>query len=221
VLTIMLVTLSVLVFEKIGFGGELRQFVYKILLSALLALALIILFLLGPALSMLAPGIALLVLAYLAALESPPGGIMRPLLYAWFVSAILFMTALLYLPRLAGIFSGKALFSGPIEAVAAGMLFTYFAFYALQVFEMLPLPGKRESLESKMRDWHEHIKILSDKYSSTQLKPLHALAFIAIQSGALYFNHYLNIIEPLVAIELLLLLSLNLSQAGVFSTKKI
>ncbi len=71
----------------------------------------------------------------------------------------------------------------------AGMVFFILVTNSFYIFEMIPIPGKRQSWADRMREFKEHIQIISDKYDDSQMKASETLLLILLQGGALYLNH--------------------------------
>lgn len=207
--TVVLMVCLVLFFEKLGFG-TVKNFVYSVFLNLSIILLIVLSFLLIEFFTyLLLAACVLCVLRLLS--ERTLEEELKPVFYSFFLAMLFSSFAFIYGSQISLLLSGQFLFSNWLDALASGMLFTYLGFFALQLFELVPLQEETESIESMIRDWREHLSVLASKFSNKQLPTTIAIALIVLQIVLLAANHFLQVVEPRFAVEAMVLLALTAS----------
>lgn len=95
----------------------------------------------------------------------------------------------------------------PIEMFFTGMAFLYLVSYGFYIFYLVPIPGKRQSIQERIEQWKEYLALLSGKYSNEQMKPPYAVLILAAGFGILFLNHLLDIVSDFLLINAMIVLS--------------
>ena len=128
----------------------------------------------------------------------------RIFFYSWFLAIIVFLIIFQFSSGILS-FLFSSLVDGqlpmtqlanlaPFNIFTHGMTFLYLAANAWYLYELIPIPGKSQSIQDRIRQWQAHLKLLSGKYSNYQLKSIHSLLIILIQGGSLILNYYFKLI---------------------------
>ncbi|MFA9288407.1 MAG: hypothetical protein ACEQSA_00815 [Weeksellaceae bacterium] len=131
-------------------------------------------------------------------------------LYVWFLLISTFILLIQFIPEIQAFLSYPVTFrtktDDMMHAFVAGMLFLPLSINFWYLWELVPLPGKRQSFSDKMAEVKEHAKEMKKKYSDYQLTWQNAVYVLMIQGGILIINHQLDIIPNGVAIGISLIL---------------
>lgn len=94
-----------------------------------------------------------------------------------------------------------------VKLFLTGMVTMYAVAYLLYLFELVPVPGKHQSISDRIRQWLEYMDFLATKYSEDQLKPLFAFLVILAEGGVLITNHAFHLVPDLVVVNAIIVLS--------------
>jgi len=111
---------------------------------------------------LLVPTIATL---YIAFRKTQLTFLLKLILYTWFLIIIVCL-GLFQFPysRLALFFEERQVpWITPLDSLAAGMAFLFLLANATYVFYLIPIPGKNESWEERMRHWHEFTDLMTQR----------------------------------------------------------
>jgi hypothetical protein len=95
---------------------------------------------------------------------------------------------------------------GWLQCVTSGMIAVYLGLNTLNVFLLIPIPGKGQSFENRIKDLREHIAMLNSKYEDEQLKPIESILLLCASLGFLLLNHFVIKFENLTIINISLLI---------------
>lgn len=104
--------------------------------------------------------------------------------YLWF----LVVTLLLTLPNLIFVISvakqlwnGQTSHLGELEVFLAGAVFFYFMGNFIYVLALIPLPGKHQSFDSRLKQVRQFANLLIEKYDDVQMDGLEVLFMVLVQ----------------------------------------
>ncbi|MFH1402749.1 MAG: hypothetical protein ABIH11_00595 [Candidatus Altiarchaeota archaeon] len=86
-----------------------------------------------------------------------------------------------------------------------GIVFLHLIANIAYVFELIPIPGKHETMEHRMREWFGYCKVLVGKYSDRQMKPFHAMMIMIFQGGSLLANMHFRFASDFLLFNLWIL----------------
>ena len=144
---------------------------------------------------------------WLAITETKLEGNAQAFFYAWFM----FMTLVIGLLQfsvnfLPSLFNLDGAMPDPISAFFAGMSFFWLFAYGFYLYDLIPIPGKRQTMDDRLKEWREFLDLLNSKYSDSQMKPIMAVLVILICSGLLIINFIFNLVNDFLLISLLVVL---------------
>ena len=87
----------------------------------------------------------------------------------------------------------------------APVLFLLLA-YSSYIWSLVPIPGKHETFREKWLKVQIFIRELDRAYDNTQLRRHQSLLIILIEGGLLWLNHTFQIVSPIIAINISLIL---------------
>lgn len=93
-----------------------------------------------------------------------------------------------------------------LDIFAHGMVSTYLFLYGLYLSRLIPIPGKRQSIKDRGKEWREDVKLMLSKYSNEDINIKYAFLVIIVLGGLLTINYFFNIISNFFAINLGILL---------------
>ncbi len=133
---------------------------------------------------------------------------LRAIFYIWFMlTAFVIGASQFWFGNLSIITNSEVSASAdPFSAFTAGMVFLYIFTYFMYLLEVIPFPGKYQTIKERITQWQEHIALLSNKYSDYQMKTGHALLIIILQGGALILNYFLQLVPNYLLINISVLL---------------
>ncbi len=146
---------------------------------------------------------------YEAVNPKPPGPRARQASYAWFMVCSFCLGLLLAVGPLVDALRN----SSAIDLVLSGMAFTYLFIIGLQLFRLIPIPGKRQSVEDRMKEWHEDLALLTGKFDEkVQLTRAHAVLLMLAWAFVLSANFFLKAVsvETMVGLSVLGMTAWNL-----------
>lgn len=130
--------------------------------------------------------------ASIVSLKKPPF-VFQVLMYAWFLVCSLFLLVITWF-SFAEAKNVFQLFMLGVVAFPLGVC-------VLSLWEFIPLPGKRQSFASRMRQWREYVAMLGTKYSEHQLPPYQAIMLLAVVWTILATNQEYGLVSDATAIS--------------------
>ena len=130
--------------------------------------------------------------------------------YIWFLCVLVGIAASKFsFSTVANVFD----FSRATEEVTAlqtfiiGMSFLYLAVNLWYVVELIPLPGKHQSLSDRLAEVEKDMEILADDYDDEQVRWWKAVLLLAVTVSVLAANYFVNFVsdETLVPLFIVLL----------------
>ena len=133
-------------------------------------------------------------------------------LYTWYLVIVVFLGWLQFPFGNLSIF-GRANIGwlGPIDAFVTGMASLYLLTNAFYLFELVPIPGKSQSFNDRMKQWHELTDLMTQRCSD-QDGPGdgRALAIIAALGSLLLLNYVLQVLPNALVISVAIVASATL-----------
>ncbi len=100
---------------------------------------------------------------------------------------------------------------GTIDCLLTGMAFLYLVVNATYIWELIPIPGKNQSWESRMKEWHELTNLMTQRCEDQQPTHLQTILIIVLQGGGLFLDYIFHFIPAGVLINVLILLPVILA----------
>jgi hypothetical protein len=132
----------------------------------------------------------------------------RVAMYSWFLVLIVSLGLLQFsFVRLAIFYSpDQAPWLSPVECLTTGMAFLYLCVNAAFVFELIPIPGRSQSWEDRMRDWHALTDLMAYRFSDAPSGSAVAGSIFVIEGGVIAANFVYHVIPDGLLVNLLLVL---------------
>ena len=77
-----------------------------------------------------------------------------------------------------------------VDAFLFGMTTSYLVIHAWYLYEFVPIPGKRQSIEDRMKQWGEFIDMMAARFTDKQVTSVQGIAIISIQIFSLVGNYF-------------------------------
>jgi hypothetical protein len=94
----------------------------------------------------------------------------------------------------------------PVDSLLAGMAFLYLLVNATYIYYLVPIPGKGQSWESRMKDWHEFTDLMVQRFDGNQPSYLVTMLILCVQGGILLLNYFLHLLSNGLLISIFILL---------------
>ena len=107
---------------------------------------------------------------------------------------------------------------GTIDCLLTGMAFLYLAVNATYIWELIPIPGKNQSWENRMKQWHELTDLMTQRCDDQQPTHKQTILILVLQGGGLFLNYQYHLVPAQILINFLILLPVILS-TGNATTK--
>jgi hypothetical protein len=145
---------------------------------------------------------------YIAFLKTRLTFVLKLVLYTWFLIIVVCL-GLFQFP-----FSQLTLFFKerqvpwvtPVDSAAAGMAFLFLLANATYVFYLIPIPGKNESWEERMRHWHQFTDLMTQRFADSQVTFAQAAVVLGAEGGALLLNAIYRWLSPGLVINVAIVL---------------
>jgi len=134
--------------------------------------------------------------------------LLKLILYTWFLIIIVCL-GLFQFPysHLALFFEDRQVpWITPLDSLAAGMAFLFLLANATYVFYLIPIPGRNESWEERMRQWHEFTDLMTQRFADAQVTLGQALIVLGVEGVALLLNAIYRWLSPALVINVAIIL---------------
>ena len=155
--------------------------------------------------ALLVPSTATFVIAF----AQPPLNLFwKGAMYAWFLVLVLALGLLQFSYARLLIFTSPkdAPWLNPLDCVTTGMAFLYLCVNATVVFELLPITGRNQSWEDRMKDWHELTNLMAYRFMDGPSTMFVVAAIFVVESAVLIGNYLYHFISDGLLINLLIVL---------------
>lgn len=98
-----------------------------------------------------------------------------------------------------------------IDCILTGMAFLYLIVNATYIWELIPIPGKNQSMQSRMKEWHELTNLMTQRCDDQQPTHLQTVLIIVLQGGGLFLTYQYHLVPGGLLVNVLLLLPVFLS----------
>ncbi|MCB0329971.1 MAG: hypothetical protein KDD70_09915 [Bdellovibrionales bacterium] len=148
----------------------------------------------------------------LALFPGKPPKFVKLVMYTWFISMNVYLLVMQLM-----VDEVTAFFQEPISAwtlgyaVIFGMICFHLVVNVFYLLNLLPIPGKRESMRECLKRVGEHVNVLVSKVDDSQIHPFATLAIVFAFAAVLYLNTLYSWIPEWVVIQALLVIFLFLS----------
>ncbi len=92
-----------------------------------------------------------------------------------------------------------------ISAFMSGAAFLSFGINAFYLFRLIPIPSKHQSVESRMKEWHEDVHLMASRFSDDQLR-CRSTVFILLLGALLTANVRWQFVSGWLLINMCILL---------------
>jgi hypothetical protein len=135
--------------------------------------------------------------------------------YSWFLSIVISLVLFRFSFSHLSIFFDKhhTPWIGSVDCVLTGMAFLYLVVNATYIWELIPIPGKNQSMASRMKEWHELTDLMTQRCDDQQPTHLQTILILVLQGGGLFINYQYHLVPAGLLINVLLLLPVFLSSA--------
>lgn len=129
--------------------------------------------------------------------------------YIWFLCVLVGIAASKFaFSTVASVFDfshGTAEITG-LQMFIIGMSFLYLAVNLWYVIELIPLPGKHQSLSERLEEVEEDMEILADDYDDEQVRWWKSALLLAISVSLLAANYFVNFVSDETLIPILIVI---------------
>jgi SEC-C motif-containing protein len=119
------------------------------------------------------------------------------ILYAWFLCIVVTLGLLQFPFRNLSIFLEPQTIPwlAPVDCIVAGMAFSYLAVNIAYLFLLIPIPGRGQSWQSRIKDWHELTDLMTKRFED---EPIHRMGLLLLAGEAvallvIYFLHWVPV----------------------------
>jgi len=91
------------------------------------------------------------------------------------------------------------------EALLQGMSFSVLSVYAVNLFLLVPIPGKHQSFENRMQQWRELVWVMAGKHDDDQLDLGWAACILLGIGGFLALNAAKPLLDPYTAVSVVVI----------------
>lgn len=95
---------------------------------------------------------------------------------------------------------------GTADCLLTGMAFLYLVVNATYIWELIPIPGKHQSWENRMKEWHELTNLMTQRCDDRQPTHLNTTLILLLQGGGLFINYQYQLVPPGILMNILILL---------------
>jgi hypothetical protein len=147
--------------------------------------------------------IPLSILIYTSFRETPLGFRSKLILYVWYLMLNIVLL-LLYVLTNYSLWNYMHYGRGGvwIDEVLLGINGFFLIVNSLYLYQLIPFPGKHQSMKSRIREWKEFAGILTLQYRDIPSEALHTLVILVVQGGLLTANYFLHVLSPGIVIGL-------------------
>jgi hypothetical protein len=93
-----------------------------------------------------------------------------------------------------------------VDSLLAGMAFLYLLVNATYIYYLVPIPGKGQSWDSRMKDWHEFTDLMVQRFDGNQPSHLGTLLILGAQGGVLILDYFFQLLPAGLLIGVFILL---------------
>lgn len=122
-------------------------------------------------------------------------------LTVWFFLMVLVMSWMTVVAPLLGILENPDALSHGWEAFAYGISFVYFIAYYIYLFLLIPIPGKRQSMKSRLEELRKYVSLLLSKYDRSQIQLHESLLVIVLAIIIFGLNIAYHFMEPVLLVS--------------------
>ena len=142
------------------------------------------------------------------------------LLYTWFLCTVVSLGLIQFPFHHLSIFLSRQEIPWvtPLDCIAAGMAFLYLAVNMAYLYELIPIPGKNQSWQDRMNQWHELTNLMTRRVDDDQPTHLQSLVLLVGVGGALLLIYFFHWLPNGLAINILIVLPCLLSLGRGSST---
>lgn len=132
--------------------------------------------------------------AYIAFRQTTLKVAWKVVFYTWFLAIVVSLGLMQFSYRQLGLFFAKYQMPWvtPLECVTGGMTFLFLAVYATYIFYLIPMKGKHQTWEERMKTWHAFTNLMTQRFDETPPRHVQVLGLIALQGvvfALLALNH--------------------------------
>lgn len=84
----------------------------------------------------------------------------------------------------------------PISSFLTGSAFFYLATGLIYLYLLIPIPGKHQSMENRIKEWKALVHLMVKKHTDIQTTWFQALFIILLEGGILLLNYFYHFISP-------------------------
>ncbi len=134
-------------------------------------------------------------------------------LYTWFLCTVVSLGLIQFPYHHLSIFLTRQPIPwlGPVDCIVGGMAFLYLAVNIAYLYELIPIPGKNQSWEDRMKKWHELTNLMTCRVAEEQPTHLQTLLLLVGLGGALLLIYLFHWLPSGLAINVLIVLPCLLS----------
>jgi len=127
--------------------------------------------------------------------------------YSWFLFVLVFVGVFQFPGVYMELFlSTKPQIHLPVwSSLLAGMAFFYIVAYAAYIFALIPIPGEHQTMEDRMREWHELTDLMTRRYEDVDSPYRETFLLLLLQCGFIVLNLKFHVLPETLAVNILLL----------------
>ena len=116
--------------------------------------------------------------------------------YTWFLCIIVALGLLRYsFAQLSMFYDNRELpWLSPFESLVGGMAFLYLVVNAAYLYYLIPIPGKGQSWDSRMKDWHQFTDLMVQRFDGSPPTHARTLLILILQSGVLLLDYFFHLL---------------------------
>lgn len=128
--------------------------------------------------------------------------------YTWFLWTVVGLCVFRFAFSQLSIFSmQKALpWISPVDALLGGMAFLYLVVNAFYLYYLIPIPGRSQSWDSRMKDWHEFTDLIGQRFQDILPSHIATCLILVVQGGGLLINYVYRWVPSDLLVSALILL---------------
>lgn len=130
--------------------------------------------------------------------------VLKLILYTWFLIAIvcLGLFQFPYAQLTLFIRDHQIPWATPLDSLAAGMAFLFLLANATYIFYLIPIRGRDQSWESRMKQWHEFTDLMTQRVAGAQLPYGLTLLILGVEGSTLVLDAIYHWVNPGLMINL-------------------
>lgn len=136
---------------------------------------------------------------FLVVSKHEPKPITRLLLYVWFLIMSATIIGIMMYARFMRL-DQIAQFSA-LDAFLGGMIALRFFTPVFYLFQLIPIPGRHQSISERIILWKDDVALMTKRYSTFQLKTTTAILAVSLQTILLALNYFLHMLPEWVVID--------------------